>query len=99
MKVLKQKNGSFRLIADNDDENVAICIIQELNEVAMDAMRNLYGTRGAEKICNSCGSYEGELVAVESDGENMLSLEDAEAQFNFCTIPGEKFLPIEYGCE
>ena len=99
MKVTKQENGSFMLIADNDDENVVIGIIQQLNEAARDAMRALYGTSGAEKICNSCGSYEGKLVAVESDGENLLSLDDVEAQFNFCTIPEPKFLPIEYGCE
>ena len=71
MKTLKQENGSFMLIADNDDENVAICIIQQLNDVAKDAMRALYGTSGAEKICNSCGSYEGKLVAIENDGENL----------------------------
>lgn len=78
MKIVKNANGTYTLLADSDEENAVVNVIHELVGWSWGEMKSLYGATNADAILNNCGCYlpqfdDGTLVGgIDADGEGFI---------------------------
>lgn len=93
MKVVKNANGTYTLLADSDEENTVINVIHELVGWSWKPMKAQFGRAVADAILDNCGCY---LPQFDDDTQvvpGVVNENDEEIFFNYCSVPGEDFIP------